>query len=126
VHLQTVFPLSAARRNFIDGAIKQKAADIIAGKGAPAFGIGAVVASICDSILLDQRQVRSLSHWQGSLGCCLSIPAVLGSGGILSTINVPLDNEERDLLEVSAKSLRRTIETIMNVQEVENDILNMS
>ena len=91
-----------------DIAIKtrDKAYDIIAGKGATAYGIGAVVSSICESILFNTRQVRPVSHWQEEFGCCLSMPAVIGREGVLRTIKVPLNEEEKRALERSARAIK--------------------
>lgn len=62
---------------------KNKATSIIENKGVTNYGIGAVAASICKSVLGDERCVRAVSHWQGELGVCLSMPAVLGREGVV-------------------------------------------
>jgi L-lactate dehydrogenase len=85
---------------------KNKAANIINNKGVTNYGIGAVAASICKSILFDQRNVRPVSHWQEKLGMCLSLPAVLGRKGVVSTVPCPLNEEEEGYLEKSAQTLR--------------------
>lgn len=88
---------------------KDKAAKIIEAKGATAYGIGALSASICKSILFDQRNVRPISHWVDELGCCLSLPVVLGRRGIVRSFNMPLSQEESDLLTKSASTLKEFI-----------------
>jgi L-lactate dehydrogenase len=85
---------------------KNKATSIIENKGVTNYGIGAVAASICKSILFDQRNIRPVSHWQEDLGACLSMPAVLGRQGIVRTVKIPLSQEERAKLEASAKTLK--------------------
>jgi L-lactate dehydrogenase len=85
---------------------KNKATNIIENKGVTNYGIGAVAASICKSILSDDRIVRPVSHWQEDLGACLSMPAVLGRQGIVRTIKTPLSQEEKSKLEDSAKALQ--------------------
>jgi L-lactate dehydrogenase len=85
---------------------KNKATSIIENKGVTNYGIGAVAASICKSILFDQRNIRPVSHWQEDLGACLSMPAVLGRQGIVRTVQIPLSQEERAKLEASAKTLK--------------------
>jgi L-lactate dehydrogenase len=89
---------------------KNKATNIMNNKGATAYGIGGVAASICKSILFDQRNIRPVSHYQDGLNVCLSMPAVLGRKGLLRTVNTPLSDEERGLLEKSAKALREVID----------------
>ncbi|KAL6251009.1 hypothetical protein RBB50_001217 [Rhinocladiella similis] len=88
---------------------KDKAAKIIEAKGATAYGIGALSAAICKSILFDQRIVRPISHWIEDLGCCLSLPVILGRKGIVRSLSMPLNKEERDLLAKSADALKELI-----------------
>ncbi|KIW82722.1 L-lactate dehydrogenase [Fonsecaea pedrosoi CBS 271.37] len=89
---------------------KDKAAKIIEAKGATAYGIGALSAAICKSILFDQRNVRPISHWVDQLGCCLSLPVVLGRRGIVRSLSIPLNQEERMLLVKSADALKKLIQ----------------
>jgi L-lactate dehydrogenase len=89
---------------------KNKATSIIENKGVTNYGIGAVAASICKSILFDQRNIRPVSHWQEDLGVCLSLPAVLGRKGVVRTVPMPLSQEEKGKLDASAKTLREMVE----------------
>ncbi len=96
---------------------KNKAAAIIEAKGATAYGIGALSASICKSILFDQRNVRPISHWIEDFGCCLSLPVVLGRRGIVRALNMPLNEEEKDLLAKSAATLKKLITEAEEAQQ---------
>lgn len=89
---------------------KDTAASIMKSKGSTAFGIGGVAASICKSILYDERTIIPLSHYQEDLKCCLSKPAVLGRKGILRTVPFPLSEEEEGKMKEAAKSLTDIIE----------------
>ena len=89
---------------------KQKAGSIMQAKGATAFGIGGVAASICESILFDQRNIRPISFWQAELGVCLSKPAVLGRYGAVRGIPIHLNEGEVKKLEHNAKSLKEVID----------------
>lgn len=51
-----------------------------------------------------------LSHWQEDWDVCLSLPAVLGRDGVISTFPLSLDEKERTFLGDSARSLKRVIE----------------
>ncbi|KAF2658288.1 l-lactate dehydrogenase-like protein [Lophiostoma macrostomum CBS 122681] len=86
------------------------AAAIIASKGCTAYGIGNIAASICKYILFDQRTVRPLSFYQPELGCCLSMPAVLGRKGIIKAMPIQLNDVEKRDLENCARNLRSIIE----------------
>jgi len=89
---------------------KQKAQAIIENKGATAFGIGSVCASICKSILFDERNVMPVSHYLDDLKVCLSKPAVLGRKGVARTVELPLSEKENEALKSSAKQLKEVIE----------------
>jgi len=65
-----------------------------------------LTASICKSILFDQRNVRPISHWVEEYGCCLSVPVVLGRRGVVRTLQIPLDEDERASLHKSADALK--------------------
>jgi len=101
--------LDPDERAEIATATRKKAYNILAAKGFTSYGIAAVVSSICESIILDQRQVHPLSHWQEDLQCCLSLPAVLGRAGIVATITPPLNEEEKASMEESAKKMRQVV-----------------
>lgn len=88
---------------------KDKAAAIMESKGATNYGIGGVAASICKSILFDERAIVPISHYQEDFGCCLSMPIVLGRNGVVRTVPMPLSSEESEELKASAKSLREVI-----------------
>ena len=83
---------------------------IIAAKGCTAYGIGNIAASICKYILFDSRSVRPLSFYQPELGCCLSMPAVVGRKGIIKAMPLQLDEEEQAALASCARGLRGVIE----------------
>jgi len=102
--------MDSNEQSAIATSTKSKAYDIIKAKGFTSYGIAAVVLSICESIVFDQRRVHPLSHWQEDLNCCLSLPAVLGRAGILSTITPPLSKEEQAAIEGSAKEMRQVID----------------
>ncbi|KAK5092147.1 hypothetical protein LTR70_005752 [Exophiala xenobiotica] len=115
VPLDQVFTEKEIDKKAIADETKQKAAAISESKGATSYGIGGVAASICKSILFDQRNIRPVSHWQEDLGLCLSMPAVIGREGIVRSIPVNLNDEERKNLEGSANNLKEVI------QEAEKD-----
>ncbi|KAK5089051.1 hypothetical protein LTR05_003275 [Lithohypha guttulata] len=96
---------------------KKKAAAIMEAKGATAYGIGGVAASLCKSILFDQRNVRPVSHWQEELGVCLSMPAVIGRKGIVRTLPMDLSDQEKRELETSAKSLKEVVQEAEKSQQ---------
>ncbi|XPT01955.1 hypothetical protein M3J09_011079 [Ascochyta lentis] len=106
---QALLPDTKLDKDAIAEDTKNKATSIIENKGATNYGIGGVAASICKSILFDQRNIRPVSHWQEELGVCLSIPAVIGRGGLVRTIELGLSGEEKEKLRKSADALKEII-----------------
>ncbi|KUJ07064.1 L-lactate dehydrogenase [Mollisia scopiformis] len=108
--LLKVLPLTDNEREEIATTTRKKAEAIIKVKGFTSYGVAAVTSRICEAIIFDHRQVLPLSHWQQDLDCCLSLPAVLGRDGIISSFPLHLDEEEQSFLSESAKGLRKVIE----------------
>lgn len=112
--IQSLVP-SASSLSSLAIAAKDKAYSIIAAKGATAYGIASVVSAICESIIFDQRHVRPLSHWVERFGTCISLPAVLGNGGVLRTIDIPLNEEEDEKLLKSVEKIKETVRMVESV-----------
>jgi L-lactate dehydrogenase len=93
-------------------AAKHKAYSIIAAKGATSYGIASIVSAICEAIIFDQRHVRPVSHWVEKFGSCVSLPAVLGHGGVQRTIDIPLSNEEEEVLLKSVEEIKKMVRTV--------------
>jgi L-lactate dehydrogenase len=106
-------PLDEAKRRRIDENVRRAAYHIIAGKGATYYGIGSAVTRIVDVIVHDQRAILTIcSRISGAPDCegvTLALPHLIGGGGKLATIPLPLDSAERDGLRKSAGILRDAI-----------------
>lgn len=98
------------------------AAAIIAAKGCTAYGIGNIAASLCKYILYDIRCVRPLSYWQEDLGCCLSMPAVIGRKGIVRPVPIELNELEKRELHDCAQNLRSIIEGAEHELKAEKEL----
>ena len=89
---------------------------IIERKGATYYAIGAALARIVEAVLRDQKSVLSVSSLvQGAYGIedvALSLPSVVGSGGVERVIRLDLTPEETERLRGSAETIRRTIEKL--------------
>jgi len=93
--------------NEIAQQARNKAYEIISCKGATFFGIASCVAAICENIIFDKKRLLPLSCYQEEFNICLSMPVILGERGIEQIIPIPLDLEERALLEQSARVLQK-------------------
>ncbi|KAH8781750.1 lactate dehydrogenase/glycoside hydrolase [Hyaloscypha sp. PMI_1271] len=106
--LLKALPLTKTERDEIATTTRKKADSIIKVKGFTSYGVAAVTARMCEAIIFDHRKILPLSHWQEDLGCCLSLPAILGRKGI-SPFPVDLDETEHQFLVQSAQALRLII-----------------
>ena len=96
-------------RNEIASRTRNKAAEIIKTKGATYFGIAAVVSSICETILMDRKNVRPVSVFVPEWDICISYPVVLGRKGVLRILPLSLDEDERSKMAKSASNLREIV-----------------
>ncbi|KAF3009748.1 hypothetical protein E8E13_009401 [Curvularia kusanoi] len=111
VPLETALPAGTkVDKQGIAEETKGKAGKIIENKGATNYGIGGVVASLCRTILFDEKEVRPLSVWQEKLGVCLSVPVVLGREGVVREVELGLEKDEQEKLSKSAKALKEVID----------------
>ena len=104
-HIPSLLPDSSPPLATFEQKTVTKAYSIIAAKGATAYGVASVVSSICESILFNQCHIRPVSHWVESRQCCISFPAVIGRGGVVKTINIPLNDEEEQSMKKSVESI---------------------
>jgi L-lactate dehydrogenase len=112
VPISEALMFSPSDRATIDSICKHRSQVIIRGKGSAPFGIASITASICCSILLDKREISPVCHFQPQFDCCLSMPAIIGRKGILSTMSLSLDDQEQLAIVASAKHLKDRIEWI--------------
>ena len=117
VPLDKSLPTNTVDRAQLAHECEERSRSIIRAKGSTPFGIGSVAASICSSILLDKRNVRPVSHVQEEFGCCFSLPVVLGRGGMVKKIDMPLNDDEKARLAESAKTLKMTLERVSNNED---------
>jgi L-lactate dehydrogenase len=105
--------LSRKTMQEIDQAVRRAAYHIIEGKGATYYGIGAALAHICRVILGDQRAVLTVctpvTEVAGVRDVTVALPNLVSGQGILSTLPIPLDDQEHAALAASASVIREAI-----------------
>ena len=95
-------------RQLISEHTRKGGAEIIAGKGATFYGVAMAVAIIVEIIINDKQGIVPVSHmlndsfgkWAGAV---ISMPCILGAGGITKTIRIPMSEEERAAMDRSAE-----------------------
>lgn len=100
----------------ISQQVREAGANIIAGKGATEFGIGATVAEIVSSILHNEKRVIPLSaHLEGEYGennVSVGVPCLLGEDGIEHIYELELSEHELSALHNSCEIIRGSFATI--------------
>lgn len=89
--------------------VKNSAYEIIAKKKATYYGIAMSVRRICEAIVRNEKSILPLSvmlHGQYGLeNVVLSMPAIVGSDGVETTVPIELNQEEQEKLKQSAQAL---------------------
>jgi L-lactate dehydrogenase len=90
--------------------------EIIAGKGATNYAIGLAGARIVEAVLADENAVLPVSSvldgYHGITGVALSVPSIVGAGGIERVLDVAFDKDEERLLQSSAAVLRESLASL--------------
>ncbi|MBU1173855.1 MAG: L-lactate dehydrogenase [Alphaproteobacteria bacterium] len=114
-------PLTKNLRNRIDDDVRRAAYRIIAGKGSTYYGIGAGIARIIAAIRGDEQTVLSVSsvtrEVEGVTDVALSLPRVVGIGGIGVTLLPDLDDDEHIALRRSAELLKTAQDSVVLPQK---------
>ncbi|MCS7191685.1 MAG: L-lactate dehydrogenase [Armatimonadetes bacterium] len=104
-------PIDEKVKRQIDEGVRFAAYKIIEGKGATYFGIGAGLARLARAILTDERAMLTVSVLNEEVDSvpkvALSLPRIVGRQGVIATLPVKLDDEERKALKRSAEILKQ-------------------
>jgi L-lactate dehydrogenase len=98
--------LDAVRKQ-IEENVRYANITIIEGNEASQFGIGIVAARIAEMVLRDERAVIPIGSYNGRFGVTVSLPSVVGRGGVIRSFEPEMSQEERRALELSAAQLRK-------------------
>ena len=114
--VQTSAPLTKEVKEHIDYNVRNAAYEIIHGKGATWFGIGAAVARMVEVISNNEKAALTCSavteEIVGIKNACVSIPRIIGAQGVIQNIDPLLTNEEEELLKISAQKIQACINEI--------------
>ena len=100
----------------IDDNVRKAAYQIIDGKGATYYGVGAALSRIVEVILRDQRSILTICTPVGSIfgveDVTIALPNLLGGGGVIDTLTPQLNQEEEHALHASAVIIKKAIDSI--------------
>ena len=96
---------------------KGSGAEVIKKKGGAGFAVGLAIQEVIEAIALDRRAILPVSSMQN--GCyglrdvSISVPTVVGDGGVLGTHEFELWPKEVQALRKSGQVLRQTIDDVL-------------
>jgi L-lactate dehydrogenase len=95
---------------------KTAGATLIKLKGGSGFAVGLSIREVVEALAMDRRRVLPISTLQQGLyglrDVCLSVPTVVGCGGVRQQVELELTPKERMGLQNSARVLREIIEQV--------------
>ncbi len=104
------------KRREMETEICRAAYQIIEGKGATYYGIGAAISRILDVVLHDHRAILTVCapHEEvlGVKNVTLSLPYLVGAQGVLDTLPLDLNAAETEALRSSATVIRKAIDEL--------------
>jgi L-lactate dehydrogenase len=108
--------ITAADKDRIFRNVRDAAYQVIQGKGATNYAVGLAVTNILEAILYDERRVLPVSGqlrgFRGLGNVCLSLPRIVGRGGMEAPLPVPTTVDEEAGLAVSAERIRTAVSAL--------------
>ncbi len=96
---------------------KGSGAEVIKLKGGAGFAVGLSIADVVHAVALDQKRILPVSALvNGTYGMrdvCISVPTVVGRGGVEAQLEIDLWPKEVSALQHSAVVLRDTIDQVL-------------
>lgn len=99
-------------REQIEEDVRNAAYEIIKKKGATAYGIGACLTRIVNSILENKKTILTVSSYDEKNKVCISTPAIIDKDGVRNKIHIPLTEEEANKLQNSINVIKQAIDSI--------------
>lgn len=107
---------TTARGDALFSRTKGSGAEVIKLKGGAGFAVGLSIREVVHAVALDSRRLLPVSSLvngpYGMRDVCISVPTVVGRGGILSQLEIELWPKEVSALQHSATVLRGTIDQV--------------
>lgn len=82
---------------------------IIEGSGASQLGIGMVAARIVHAVIEDENAALPIGSYHDRYEVTLSLPVIVGHGGVSQVLEPAMSSEERAALDQSAETLRAAL-----------------
>ncbi len=96
--------------------VRRAGSEVIKRKGATFYAIASTINKLCDDVLRDSNNIRTVSFLMtgkyGISDVCLSLPAVIGGKGIIKEIFPNMTEPEVAKLRASADALKEVINSL--------------
>jgi L-lactate dehydrogenase len=111
---QIKVPLSPASRKTIEYRVRNAAYEIIQGRGATWDGIGAVVADLTRCVANDEKRILtvSIAGGVGRKSVAVSLPRIVGAGGVIASLVPKMNAAESGALQSSASIIRESYDAL--------------
>jgi L-lactate dehydrogenase len=100
-------------QNAVFERTKGSGAEVIKKKGGAGWAVGVAIRDVIHAVLLDKQCLLPVSSLvQGTYDIrdiCLSVPTVVGRGGVTKQVDIKLWPKELTALQNSARALRDTL-----------------
>jgi len=110
--LQKRGEMLADLREKVEKEVRYANITIIEGHSASQYGIGIVAVRIAEMVCNDERAVIPIGSFQKEFGVTLSLPSVIGRGGLIEVLEPDMSEEERVGLQKSAEILNVALDGI--------------
>ena len=97
----------------IESSVRDSAYEVIQRKGATYYGIGACMVRITNAILEDKKIILPVSSYDKKYDTCISLPVIVGSGGVQEKIDMPLNTKEKNKLNNSIKIIKEATKLVL-------------
>ena len=111
---QTKLTLPKTTRNTIEHRVHNAAYEIIQGRGATWDGIAGAVADLVRCIANDERRILTVSTVDGvaDKALAMSLPRIVGRGGVVATLMPKMDTPESTALRRSGRIIRKNFDLL--------------
>ena len=111
---QTKISLPQTTRKTIEHRVHNAAYEIIQGRGATWDGIAGAVADLVRCIANDERRILTVSTVDGlgDKSLSMSLPRIVGRGGVVATLSPKMDTSESAALRRSARTIRKNFDLL--------------
>jgi L-lactate dehydrogenase len=97
---------------------KGSGAEVIRRKGGAGWAVGATIAEVVHSIILNRQLLLPVSSSQhgkayGIKGISISVPTVVGKDGVSEHVEIDLWPKEKQGLQASARALKETLDKVI-------------